>query len=95
MNYKIDIDVDLLERLYKEEINKHLDRLEKERKSLLIDMKELCELLQLSRPTVEKVFLKNPDFPSMRINSKWIFNRKEVDDFLRNQTGEVNKNERN
>jgi predicted DNA-binding transcriptional regulator AlpA len=81
MEYTIAVDVDLLKKMYIEEINKQLDIIEKE--SLLIDMKELCEIVKLSRPTVEKIFLKDPNFPAIRVNSKWIFNRKDVNEFLK------------
>jgi predicted DNA-binding transcriptional regulator AlpA len=83
MKYEIDIQIDgeLLKQIYREEVRRQLEIIKEE--PLLIDMNELCEMLKLSRPTVEKNFLKNPDFPSMRINSKWIFNKKEVEAFLK------------
>lgn len=96
MEFTIGVDHELLEKLYKEEINKRLDLLENE--TLLMNMKQLCESMNLSRPTVEKIFIKNPDFPTIKINSKYMFHRKEVSEFLVNWSKEERRsrnNERN
>ncbi|MCR8995956.1 helix-turn-helix domain-containing protein [Brevibacillus laterosporus] len=57
----------------------------------LIDTKELCKMLSLSRPTVEKLFIYNPNFPSMRVGKKWLFNRKEVEEYINRWSIDVRK----
>lgn len=69
-----------VKRLLLAEIQKRLDHVEFV--SLLMDSKQLCKMLNLSWPTVEKVFISDPHFPSIRIGKKWAFNRREVADYL-------------
>ncbi|MEH7340860.1 helix-turn-helix domain-containing protein [Priestia megaterium] len=77
---EIKLDDDELKALYLEEVQKRLDKIELQ--SILMDTKQLCKVLSLSWPTVEKLFLSDPNFPSMRIGKKWLFNRKQVQDYI-------------
>lgn len=78
-----------LKKLYQDEIRKRMDEIEEQ--MLLIDAKELCKRLSLSRPTVEKLFIYNPNFPSMRVGKKWVFNSKEVEEFINRWSIDVRK----
>lgn len=69
-----------LKALYQEEIRKSIEKIQLE--SLLMDSKQLCKMLSLSWPTVEKLFISNPDFPYMKVGNKWIFNREDVQLFI-------------
>jgi predicted DNA-binding transcriptional regulator AlpA len=84
-----------LKELYIVEVQKHLKTMEMD--TLLMDSKQLCKMLNLSWPTIEKVFLSDPHFPSIRIGKKWAFNKKEVQEYIdcwsvyvREQGGVVN-----
>ena len=67
----ISLDEDELKKLYLEEVRKRVEEIEED--MFLIDTKELCRMLSLSRPTVEKLFIYNPNFPAMRVGKKWLF----------------------
>ncbi|WP_217916171.1 DNA-binding protein [Priestia aryabhattai] len=69
-----------LKELYRKEVQKYLKKIEME--TMLMDSKQLCKTLNLSWPTIEKLFLNDPDFPSIRIGKKWIFNRREVQTYI-------------
>jgi excisionase family DNA binding protein len=69
-----------LNNLVKHEIKEFIK--EHEFSLLLIDMKELCRLLSLSRPTVDKVFMSDPNFPAIRVGKKFMFNRKSVEKYI-------------
>lgn len=59
---------------------------------VLIDTKELCKMLSLSRPTVEKLFIYNPNFPAIRMGKKWLFHRKEVEAYINKWVKDVRNN---
>ncbi|TCP19736.1 hypothetical protein EV207_15921 [Scopulibacillus darangshiensis] len=62
---EIKLDDEELKALYLAEVQKRLDKIELQ--SMLMDAKQLCKMLSLSWPTVEKLFLSDPNFPSIRI----------------------------
>lgn len=78
--FEIKLDETELKELFLAEVRKRLDGIENE--TLLMDSKQLCKMVSMSWPTVEKVFLSDPNFPSIRIGTKWLFNRKEVQDYI-------------
>lgn len=91
---KVDLNEESLKKLYLVEVKKHLAKLEAD--TFLMDSKQLCKMLNLSWPTIEKLFLRDPNFPSIRVGKKWVFNRKEVEEYIncwsveiREQGGEV------
>lgn len=71
---------DSLKKLYIIEVQKFLEKIEME--TLLMNSKQLCKMLNLSWPTIEKLFLNDPNFPSIRIGKKWAFNRREVQEYI-------------
>lgn len=87
--FNINLNEDELKSIYLEEVQKRLE--DWEQQTLLMDMKELCKMLSLSRPTVEKLFIYNPDFPSMRVGKKWLFHRKDVEEYINHWKIDVRK----
>ncbi|APH06543.1 helix-turn-helix domain-containing protein [Bacillus weihaiensis] len=85
----ISLDENELKKLALEEVRKRVEEIEEG--MFLIDTKELCRLLSLSRPTVEKLFIYDPNFPSMRVGKKWIFHRKEVEEYIKRWSIDVRK----
>ncbi len=51
--------------LYLSEVQKHLEKIEMD--TALLDSKQLCQFLNLSWPTIEKLFLNDPKFPKIRV----------------------------
>lgn len=86
---EIKLDEEELKAIYINEIQKRLDQIEFQ--SLLMDSKQLCKMLSLSWPTVEKIFLSDPNFPSIRIGSKWLFNRNEVQAYINQWSQDVKR----
>lgn len=86
---EIKLDEQELKELYLSEVQKRLDEIELQ--SLLMDTKQLCRSLSLSWPTVEKLFISDPNFPKIRVGSKWLFNRKEVERYIDLWSVEVKK----
>ncbi|AIG28428.1 DNA-binding protein [Brevibacillus laterosporus] len=85
----ISLDENELKKLYLEEVRKRVDEIEEQK--LLIDVNELCNMLSLSRPTVEKLFIYNPNFPSLRVGKKWLFPRKEVEEYIKRWSIDVRR----
>ena len=69
-----------LKELFLIEVQKRLEKIELE--TALMDSKQLCKMVNLSWPTIEKLFLIDPNFPSIRIGKKWAFNRKDVQEYI-------------
>ncbi|TYS57898.1 helix-turn-helix domain-containing protein [Bacillus infantis] len=86
---EIKVDEGELKSLYLSEIQKRLDRIEFE--SMLMDSKQLCKMLSLSWPTVEKEFIRDPNFPKIRLGTKWLFNRSEVQQYINHWSIEIRK----
>lgn len=87
--FNISLNETELKKIYLEEVQKRLE--DWEQQTLLINMNELCNMLSLSRPTVEKLFIYDPNFPSMRVGKKWLFNRQEVKEYINCWSKDVRK----
>jgi excisionase family DNA binding protein len=74
------IEDEALKNLVEDEVKKIIETMDFE--PIMIDTNELCRLLSLSRPTVEKLFIYNEAFPSVRIGKKWLFKRNEVEAYI-------------
>jgi predicted DNA-binding transcriptional regulator AlpA len=84
---EIKLDDNELKEIYLAEVRKKLEKFEAE--SLLMDSKQLCKMLSLSWPTVVDTFLRDPNFPSIRLGSKWLFNRYEVQEYINKWSIEI------
>lgn len=78
--FQLSLNEEELKKIYLTEVQKHLKKIEMD--TLLMDSKQLCKMLSLSWPTVEKLFLYDPNFPSIRIGKKWVFSRKAVQEYI-------------
>lgn len=77
---QISLNEEELKELFLSEVQKRLDKIELD--SMLMTTKELRQTLNLSWPTIEKLFLADPNFPSIRMGSKWLFNRRAVQEYI-------------
>lgn len=77
---QLNINEESLKELYLMEVQRYLEKLKMN--TILMDSKQLCKELNFSWPTIEKLFLSDPNFPKMRVGKKWIFNRKEVQEYI-------------
>jgi excisionase family DNA binding protein len=87
---EIKLDDEEVKALFLAEVKLRLDKMEQQ--SMLMDTKQLCKMLSLSWPTVEKLFLSDPNFPSIRVGKKWVFNRKHVQEYIDRWSIEIRKN---
>lgn len=76
----IKVNEEELKSIYLAEVRKRLDEIELQ--TMLMNSKQLCKMLSLSWPTVERIFLSDPNFPKIRIGAKWVFNRREVQEYV-------------
>jgi predicted DNA-binding transcriptional regulator AlpA len=77
---QITLNEEELKAMYLAEVHKKLEEFEAE--LILLDSKQLCKMLSLSWPTVQQTFLADPDFPQMRIGTKWVFNKREIQEYI-------------
>lgn len=76
----LEIDNELLEKTFREELQKRLDKIES--KVTLWDMKELQKQTNMSVNTIKEKFFYDDRFPKYRVGSKWYFPAKECEEFL-------------
>lgn len=76
----LNFDNDLLEKTFREELQKHLSVMES--KLTLWDMKELQKQTNMSVNTIKERFFYDDRFPKYRVGSKWYFPAKECEEFL-------------
>lgn len=73
--------------MYKQELQKRLEKIEAE--SLLMNGADLRKYLKLSWPTITELFLSRDDFKKIKVGSKYLFFRPDVDAFIENWVQEV------
>ena len=78
---EVKIDETAVEQLYREEIDKRLQELEKE--LVYWDTKELKRRTCLSWNTIQDTFFHPPAFPNVKLSGKWLYPAKEAEAFLR------------
>lgn len=76
----INIDNDIVNKKLDEAINAKVEELAYERYFLTYD--ELAKFLNLSKPTIEDIFIKNGKLKYYKMGSKYLFKRTEVCDLL-------------
>ena len=84
------IDEKELKELYLQKVDERLEELERE--VFFMNSKQLSAYLNLSWNTIVENFLYDEDFPCLRAGSKWLFNRKEVQEYMDNYYEEVRNN---
>ncbi|CAN7578862.1 excisionase family DNA-binding protein [Rossellomorea sp. LjRoot5] len=75
----ITIDERMVNTLLEDAINKHVEKLAKQKYFLTYN--ELSQYLNISKPVIEERFIKN-GLKYYKIGSKYLFKRTEVDEFL-------------
>ncbi|MBK5446459.1 MULTISPECIES: helix-turn-helix domain-containing protein [unclassified Peribacillus] len=85
-----EIDQELLKELYLQKVEEHLQEIEME--VFFMDSKQLVTYLNMSWNTIVSHLLYDEKFPKVRLGSKWLFNRKEVQEFMKKYYVEVRNN---
>lgn len=80
--FQILVDQSEVEKLYREEIAKKINDIEKE--LVFWDTKELKRRTCLSWNTIQDNFFHHKDFPKVKIGGKWMYPAKETQAFLEN-----------
>lgn len=86
----VEIDQEQLKELYLHKVEEHLKEIDLE--VFFMDSKQLANYLNMSWNTIVSHLLYDEDFPKVRLGSKWLFNRKEVQEFMKNYYVEVRNN---
>jgi excisionase family DNA binding protein len=89
MNIIIDIDENYLKELFKQELEK---KKQEATEPILMDTKTLMTMLKCSRPTAEKLYKNNPEFPAFKVGDKWLFPTEQVKQYLKSKGGCSNGN---
>ena len=76
----LEIDEEQLRDLYLEKVEEKLEELNAE--VFFLNSKQLAAYLNMSWNTIVEHLLYRDDFPSIRLGSKWLFNRKEVETYM-------------
>ncbi|WKA55351.1 group-specific protein [Planococcus shixiaomingii] len=88
--FNIEIDEEKLTALYLEKVEEHLQEIETE--MYFMNSKQLAAYLNLSWNSICTHFLYDEDFPKIRIGSKWLFNRREIQEYMDKYYEEVRNN---
>lgn len=86
----VEIDQEQLKELYLHKVEEHLKEIDLE--VFFMDSKQLANYLNMSWNTIVSHLLYDEDFPKVRLGSKWLFNRKEVQEFMKKYYVEVRNN---
>lgn len=78
----VQVDENLINELLQMEIQKRLDKLE--RQQTFWDTDDLKKHTRMSWNTIQDNFFHDPDFPKAKIGGKWIYPAKEAEQFLLN-----------
>lgn len=76
----LEIDQEVIEREFKEELRKRLDQLEE--RVTIWDMKELQRQTNMSGNTIREWFFYDEQFPKYKVGNKWYFPAEECSQFL-------------
>ena len=84
------IDEEELKELYLQRVEEHLKELETD--VFFMNSKQLSAYLNMSWKTIVTHFLYEEDFPKVRLGAKWLFNKKEVQEYMDKYYVEVRSN---
>ena len=95
----LEIDQKQLKELYLQKVEEYLQELESE--VFFMNSKQLASYLNMSWNSIVTHLLYDDDFPKIRLGSKWIFHKKEVQEYMdkyyvdvRNNGGDILKYKR-
>lgn len=89
---RVEIDEQELKNIYLQKVEERLEELESV--VFFMNSKQLCEYLNMSWNTIVDSFLYDDEFPSLKVGTKWLFNRKEVQKYMEKYYDEVKTNGR-
>ncbi|MEK3889637.1 helix-turn-helix domain-containing protein [Bacillus sp. FSL K6-3431] len=87
---RVEIDEQELKNIYLQKVEERLEELESV--VFFMNSKQLCEYLNMSWNTIVDSFLYDEEFPSLKVGTKWLFNRKEVQKYMEKYYDEVKIN---
>ncbi|MGO1059341.1 hypothetical protein ACTL32_09465 [Planococcus sp. FY231025] len=87
---QVSIDEKALEELYLQKVEERLNQLESH--LFYMNSKQLQNYMNVSWSTIEKHFLYDEKFGAIRLGSRWLFNKKIVDEYLENHYWQVRQN---
>ena len=86
----IEVDQEKLKELYLQRIDEHSQ--EHESEVFFMNSKQLAIYLNMSCNTIVTHLLYDEEFPKIRLGSKWLFHKKEVNKYMEKYYNEVRKN---
>jgi phage pi2 protein 07 len=86
----VEVDREQLKELYLQKVEERLKEIELE--VFFMDSKQLSAYLNMSWNTIASNLLYEEDFPKVRLGTKWLFNRKEVQEFMQKYYIEIRNN---
>ncbi|MFC0302051.1 hypothetical protein ACFFIS_14895 [Virgibacillus soli] len=90
----MEINEEAINQLVLEKVDEHIRSLELEEDVYFMDARQLEKYLSLSWPTISKVFLSDPDFPTLKKGKCYMFHKKDVDRYLDRYYEELKHNGR-
>lgn len=78
--FQVSIEEEYIEKLLKKEIQKRLNRLDKQQTFWNTD--DLKKHTRMSWNTIQDTFFHDPDFPKAKVGGKWLYPAKEAEQFL-------------
>lgn len=85
--FKIELDEEKLKEIFNEKMDAYLQGVEHQ--SFFMTFTDLTEYLNMSVVSIREFLLWREDFPKIRLGSKWLFPRKEVELFMEKYLEEV------
>lgn len=82
-----EINQEELKELYLQKIEEHIQELESE--VFFMNTKQLASYLNMSWNTIVTNLLYDEEFPKVRLGSKWLFNKEEVQKYMKKYYFEV------
>lgn len=86
----VQIDNEALKALYLERVNEHLKEIEET--VFFMNSKQLQKYLNMSWSSIETYFLHDPEFGSIRLGSRWLHHKRQVDSYMERYYQEVKQN---
>ncbi|WP_337017319.1 group-specific protein [Oceanobacillus massiliensis] len=77
---EIKLDENEIRKMYQEEVEKHLNKLDNE--LVFWDTVTLCKKTNLSFNTIKDLFFYDPNFPKHKVGNKWLYPADKAKKFL-------------
>lgn len=87
---QVQINEEELKEIYLQKLDECLKKIESE--VFFFDSKALCKFVGMSWTSVNAHLMSDPDFPVIRLGSKFLYPRQEVENYMKNFYWEVRNN---